>query len=264
MRIYAFFPSFLKKSNSCRCVALVQHWSLFTPVSSRTNPDEFPHLISSDQRPWDQQQSQDAWLYSVFGDELLAAQIWLISLFGLLRCSPVSHNVGGHFENQGMAMTQQQGVQPEFLLAPLSWEPSGRRRGVRSAVKSPTCLGTWKAWLTIPFEATGCKGAGHWQVRTKMGLIVRGTPREHYTGLGATLTPSSSLSTRWPCLISSHPERADIRQHGQKNYRPFLMNIFQLVYKNNPSLTQTTSSDHEDQNGLLFFICLLEWKKQHL
>lgn len=157
----------------------------------------------------------------MFGDKLLAAQIWLISLFGLLRCGPVSHSIGGHFENQGMGMTQQQGVQPEFLLAPLSWEPSGRQRGVRSAVKSPTCLGTWKAWLTIPFEATGCKGAGHWQVRTKMGLIVRGTPREDCIGLGATLTPSSSLSTCWPHLINGHPEKADIREHGQKNNCPF-------------------------------------------
>lgn len=36
------------------------------------------------------------------------------------------------------------------------------------------------------------------------------------------------------------------------------MNIFQLVYKNNPSFTQTTASDHKDQNGLLFFISLLD------
>lgn len=120
------------------------------------------------------------------------AQIWLISLFGLLRCGPASHSVGGRFENQGMGMTQQQGVQPKFLLAPLSWEPLGRQKGrgaARSDVKSPTCLGTWKAWLTIPFEATVCEGAGHWQVRTKMGLIVRETPRGglHRTG-GYTYT----------------------------------------------------------------------------
>lgn len=119
---------------------------------------------------------------------------WLISLFGLLWCGPASYGVGGHFENGAWGgMTQQQGVQPEFLLAPLSWEPSGRRRGVRSAVKSPTCLGTWKAWLTIPFEATGCKGAGHWQVRTKTGLIVRKTPREDCAGHQAISIHSLSL-----------------------------------------------------------------------
>lgn len=40
----------------------------------------------------------------------------------------------GVFENQGMGMTQQQGVQPEFLLAPLSWEPSGRQSRGRGAL----------------------------------------------------------------------------------------------------------------------------------
>lgn len=174
-----------------------------------------------DQRSPDQQRSRVPWLYCTVCSEY--AQIWLISLFGLLCCGPASHSIGGRFENQGMGMTQQQGVQPEFLLAPLSWEPSGRRRGVRSALKSPTCLGTWKAWLTIPFEATGCKGAGHWQVTTKMGLIVRESPRRGCAGLGATLAPSSSLPTYWPCLISSHPER-DIRTTWSEELPPILMN----------------------------------------
>lgn len=210
-------------SISCRCVVLVRRWSFFffTPVSPRTNPDEFPHLISTGSKISDQQPSRVPWLYCTVCSEY--AQIWLISLFGLLRCGPASHSIGGRFENQGMGMTQQQGVQPEFLLAPLSWEPSGWRRGVRSALKSPTCLGTWKAWLTIPFEATGCKGAGHWQVTTKMGLIVRESPRRGCAGLGATLAPSSSLPTYWPCLISSHPER-DIRTTWSEELPPILMN----------------------------------------
>lgn len=160
-------------------------WIVFTPVSQRTNPDEFPHLISTG---W----KISGWAAEWSGPGCTVcsecAQIWLISLFGLLRCGPASHSVGGRFENQGMGMTQQQGVQPKFLLAPLSWEPLGRQKrggGIGgSDVKSPTCLGTWKAWLTIPFEATVCEGAGHWQVRTKMGLIVRETPRGglHRTG----------------------------------------------------------------------------------
>lgn len=148
---------------------------------NRTISGEFSHLIWSGSKI-----SGSAAELSKPGCTVCSecAQIWLISLFGLLRCGPASHSIGGHFENQGMGMTQQQGVQPEFLLAQLSWEPSGRQRGVRSAVKSPTCLGTWKAWLTIPFEATGCKGAGHWQVTTKMGLIVRQIPQAgvHWTG----------------------------------------------------------------------------------
>lgn len=100
-------------------------------------------------------------------------------------CCPASHSRGEkkkpkkNKKNQGMGMTQQQGVQNQsFLLAPLSWEPSGRRRGVRSAVEQAQHASAHeKAWLTIPFEATGCKGAGHRQVTTKMGLIVRSEPR---------------------------------------------------------------------------------------
>lgn len=186
----------------------------FSPVSTRTNPDEFPHLVwtgSKDLRISSGVKSPGCTVCSEY------AQIWLISLFGLLRCGPASYSIGGRFENQGMGMTRQRGVQPEFLLAPLSWEPSGRRRGARSTVKSPTCLGTWKAWLTIPFEATGCKGAGHWQVATKMGLIVRESPRQERAGLGAT---SSSLSTHWPCLISGHPERTDIRTTWSEELPP--------------------------------------------
>lgn len=115
-----------------------------------------------------------------------------------------------------MGMTQQQGVQNQsFLLAPLSWEPSGRRRGVRSAVEQAQHASAHeKAWLTIPFEATGCKGAGHRQVTTKMGLIVRSEPRAgERAGLGATLAPRLIFihSLAPPCLISGHPERADIR-----------------------------------------------------
>lgn len=91
-----------------------------------------------DQRCPDQQQSQVAWLYSMFCSDLTHQFVWFVAVWS----SEPQHTVGGRFENQGMGMTQQQGVQPEFLLAPLSWEPSGRQRGASSAVKSPTCLGT--------------------------------------------------------------------------------------------------------------------------
>lgn len=194
-------PSFLppwKKSFLHMC-GFSTHF-LFHPF-----PQNLTHLISNwikDLRIGSRAKSPGCTVCSEY------AHIWLISLFALLRCGPASHGIEGRFENQGMGMTQQQGVQPKFLLAPLSWEPSGRRRGVRSAVESPTCLCTWKAWLTIPFEATGCKGAGHWQVRTKMGLIVRESPRQERAGPGATLKPNSSLSTHWRCLISGHLGRA--------------------------------------------------------
>lgn len=68
----------------------------------------FHSLFQLDQRSPDQQRSEDSWLYCTVCSEY--AQIWLISLFGLLRCGPASHSRGGHFENQGMGMTQQQGV----------------------------------------------------------------------------------------------------------------------------------------------------------
>lgn len=84
-----------------------------------------------------------------------------------------------------------------------------------------------------------------------MGLIVRETPGVECAGLGATLTPSSSLSTHWPCLISGHPERADIRTTWSEELPPIFNE--QPVYKNNPSLTQTNARAHKDQNGLLFF-----------
>lgn len=87
-----------------------------------------------------------------------------------------------------------------------------------------------------------------------MGLIVRETPREDCASLGATLTLSSSLSTHWPRLISGHPERADIRTTWSEELPPIFNE--QLVYKNNPSLTQTTASTHKDQNELLFFFSL--------
>lgn len=59
------------------------------------------------------------------------------------------------------------------------------------------------------------------------------SPREGRAGLGATLTPSSSLSTQWPCLISGHPERADIRATWSEELPPTFNE--QLVYRNNPS-----------------------------
>lgn len=140
MRKHAFFPSSLKKVILARVViALV----FFTPVSSRTNPDEFPHFVSTGSNISGSaaESSRPAVQYCKFG---VCSD--LTHQFGLLQCGTASHSVGGRFEKKlqklRMGMTQQQGVQPEFLLAPLSWEPSGRRRGARSAVKSPTCLGT--------------------------------------------------------------------------------------------------------------------------
>lgn len=139
--LLSFLP---EKSNSCTCgynTTLI-FFFFFLPVSSRTNPDEFPHLVSTGSNISGSaaESSRPAVQYCKFG---VCSD--LTHQFGLLQCGPASHSVGGRFEKkktQGMGMTQQQGVQPEFLLAPLSWEPSGRRRGARSAVKSPTCLGT--------------------------------------------------------------------------------------------------------------------------
>lgn len=128
-------------------------------------------------------------------------------------------------------MTQQQGVQNQsFLLAPLSWEPSGRRRGVRSAVEQAQHASAHeKAWLTIPFEATGCKGAGHRQVTTKMGLIVRSEPRggrarwtRSYARAEAHLYPLIG-----PPLFNQRPSGESRYQDNmvrRENYRPFLMN----------------------------------------
>lgn len=148
-----------------------------TPVSSRTNPDEFPHLASSwikDVRISSGSQVL-SWLYSVF----CVCSHFDSSVCLVVPSSEPQQRRKKKKKNQGMGMTQQQGVQNQsFLLAPLSWEPSGRRRGVRSAVEQAQHASAHeKAWLTIPFEATGCKGAGHRQVTTKMGLIVRSEPR---------------------------------------------------------------------------------------
>lgn len=40
-------------------------------------------------------------------------------------------------KNQGMGMTQQQGVQPEFLLAPLRWEAFGEAEGGEERCEEP-------------------------------------------------------------------------------------------------------------------------------
>lgn len=113
--------------------ALILFFFFFTPFTSRPNPDEFPHLVPTGSKiSGSAAESPGCTVCSEY------AQIWLISLFGLLlRCGPASHSVGGRFENQGTGMTQQQGVQPEFLLAPLSWEPSGRRRGGEERCEDP-------------------------------------------------------------------------------------------------------------------------------
>ena len=68
--------------------------------------------------------------------------IWLISLFGcaVQRATAeegrsekkTKKNKPGHGDD-----TAAGGANQSFLLAPLSWEPSGRRRGVRSAVERP-------------------------------------------------------------------------------------------------------------------------------
>lgn len=149
---------------------VLEHWSLiFTTLPQEATQMEFHTSYHMNQRSSHLHHSKVDWLHSTVCSEYV--RIWLISLFGLLWCGPTSYGVGGHFENGAWGMTQQQGVQPVFLLAPLSLEPSGKQRGVKMTVKRPTCLGTWKGWLTIPFEATRYKGAGHWQVRTK-DLIV--------------------------------------------------------------------------------------------
>lgn len=186
VRKNAFFPSSLKK------LTLADVWLeyntsyfFFTSVSSKANPDEFPHLTWTGSKIWGSAaaESPGCTVCSQY------THIWLISLFGLLRCGRASHSIEerfwkpGHGDDTaaGGAARVSTGTAELGALREAEW-------GERSAVKSPTCRGTWKAWLTIPFEATGCKGAGHRQVRTKMDLIVRETPPlrhrvgEHWTG----------------------------------------------------------------------------------
>ena len=83
-----------KNCNSGRWAILAKHGFL----SSRANPDEFPHLVSTG---WKMSgparaKSPGCMVCSEW------AQIWLISLFGfLLWCGPVSHSITGRFKKPG-------------------------------------------------------------------------------------------------------------------------------------------------------------------
>lgn len=80
-------PSFLppwKKSNSCRCVVLVQHWSFFLPLfPQELTQMSFHTSYQLDQRSRDQQQSQVAWLYSMFGvcSDLTHQFVWFVAMW---------------------------------------------------------------------------------------------------------------------------------------------------------------------------------------
>lgn len=220
----------------------------------------------SNQRPVDQRWSEVARLHSTGG----SAHVFDSSVWSSWCCGPASCGIWGHlgkrygvWGKRGSGWVgiwhSSRGRKLEFLLAPRSWEPSGRRRGVRSAVKIPTCLGTWKAWLTIPFEATGCKGAGHRQARTKMVLIVRRDPLSLLPsgkqGAGLEVTPAlpnQSFATHWPYLINGIPTRHILYEDDMVRMTTIL--FFFLM--GTPSLTQTTASSHKDQNGLLLFFSL--------
>lgn len=72
-------------SISCRCVVLVRRWSFFTPVSPRTNPDEFPHLISTGSKISGSaaEPSPLAVLYSMFWvcSDLTHQFVWFVALW---------------------------------------------------------------------------------------------------------------------------------------------------------------------------------------
>lgn len=177
-----------QKRLSYKCAVLVQHWSLFPLFPKDLTQMSFHTSFQLDQRSWTQH-SQVSLLYSMFWvcPDLTHQFVWFVAVWS---------SVGGCLKTRAWRWHSSRGCNPSFCCH--HWARS--LQGGRGAL----CLGTWKAWLTIPFEATGCKGAGHWQVRTKMGLIVKETPREDCAGLGATRTLSSSLSTHW-ALFNQRP-----------------------------------------------------------
>lgn len=194
-RISNFFSSFLKISYSCRCSCENTDFFFFYHC-----PYEDPQLISSglnDLGICTRAKGPDCTV-------LLRVRSCFDSSVCLVCCGAVRRAMvwEGVLKMGHEGWHSSRGLQPEFLLAPLSSEGLQGGGGGWGWLKSPTCLGTWKAWLTIPFEATGYKGAGHWQVRTKMGLIVyykkKKTRGEDCTWLEATLIPSPSSSTNWP------------------------------------------------------------------
>lgn len=185
-----------------------------TPVSSRTNPDEFPHLASS-------------WIKDVrisSGSQVLS---WLYSVFWV--CS--------HFDSS-------------VCLVVLSSEPQQRRKkkkktrawGWHSSRGCKTRVFYWHHWagslqgggggwgalwskpnmprhmkrpgwpfplrrLDAKAQATGrSQQRWAWLWEASLGAGER-------AGLGATLAPRLIFihSLAPPCLISGHPERADIR-----------------------------------------------------
>lgn len=100
VRKNAFFPSSLKK------LTLADVWleyntgyyySFFTSVSSKANPDEFPHLTWTGSKIWGSAatESPGCTVCSQY------THIWLISLFGLLRCGRASHSIEGRFWKPG-------------------------------------------------------------------------------------------------------------------------------------------------------------------
>lgn len=161
----------------------------FTPVSSTTNPDEFPHLASNwikDVRISSGSQAL-SWLYSVF---------WVCSHFDSSVClvvlsSEPQQRRKKKQKNQGMGMTQQQGVQNQsFLLAPLSWEPSGRRRGVRSAVEKPDMPRHMKrpGW-PFPLRRLDAKAQATGRSQQRWAWLWERASGRERAGLGATLAP---------------------------------------------------------------------------
>lgn len=115
------------------------------------------------------------------------------------------------------------GCYPSFsLLAPLSWEPFGEAEGSGWGTvvlwRAQHASAHERPWLTIPFEATGCKGEGHWQVTTKMGLFGRKIPQAgvHWTG---SYTYIKLIFIHSFALFNQQPfAESRFGQQGQKNH----------------------------------------------
>lgn len=176
-----------------------------TPVSSRTNPDEFPHLASSwikDVRISSGSQVL-SWLYSVFcvcsHFDSSVCLVVLSSEPQQRRKKNQKKKKPGHGDD-----TAAGGAKPEFSTGTTELGAFREAEGGEERCgASPTCLGTWKGLVDHSLWGDWMQRrrppAGH----NKDGLDCekRASGRERALDSELRSRRGSSLSTHWPPLV---------------------------------------------------------------
>lgn len=151
---------------------------------------------------------RDSWLYSVFSvhSHLTHQFVWLVAVWS----SEPQHR-RAFLKTRAWGWHSSRGCSPSFYWHRWAGSLQGGRVGGEGCCEEPNMPrhmkglvdhSLWGDWMQRRRPLAG---------QNKDGLDCERDPPLGWESAGLGTKPSSSLSTHWPCLISSHPGRAVIK-----------------------------------------------------